>query len=124
LPTDAFGRVTGAADVYAAGDASSFPIKQGGLASQQADAVASTIAAWAGAAVQPTPFRPVLRGQLLTAGASRYLELDLGTSHPKTTLGQAPPRRTVGKIASEYLTPFLAKRGMGQPSADPPPIQE
>ena len=33
----------GANDVYAAGDATTFPIKQGGLATQQADAVAGSI---------------------------------------------------------------------------------
>ena len=37
-------------DVYAAGDATTFPLKQGGLATQQADAAAETIAAELGAA--------------------------------------------------------------------------
>ena len=41
------------AGVYAAGDGTAFPIKQGGLATQQADAVAETIAAAAGAPVEP-----------------------------------------------------------------------
>ena len=45
IRTDAHGRVLGMDDVFAAGDATAFPIKQGGLAAQQADAVAESIAA-------------------------------------------------------------------------------
>ena len=58
LPTDEHGRVGGTVGVYAAGDATSFPIKQGGIAAQQADAVAECIAAGAGAPLETTPFRP------------------------------------------------------------------
>src|SRR5215212_6176852 len=66
LPVDAHGRVTGAPGVYAAGDATDFPIKQGGIACQQADAAAEAMAAQVGAGVEPTPFRPVLQAVLLT----------------------------------------------------------
>ena len=62
LPTDPFGQVHGEIDVWAAGDATSFPLKQGGIAAQQADAAAESIAARAGAKLEPSPFRPVLRG--------------------------------------------------------------
>ena len=61
------------ADVYAAGDITSFPIKQGGIACQQADAAAAHIAARAGAAVEPEPFKPVLRGMLLTERSAHYM---------------------------------------------------
>ena len=73
VPVDRHGRVTGLAGVYAAGDGTAFPIKQGGLATQQADAVAETIAAAAGAPIEPEPFRPILRGMLLTGGDNRFL---------------------------------------------------
>jgi sulfide:quinone oxidoreductase len=66
VPADEHGRVAGLEDVYVCGDASAFPVKQGGIATQQADAVAQAIAAAAGADVEPKPFRPVLRGLLLT----------------------------------------------------------
>ena len=55
---DEFSRVPGVEDVYAAGDISTFPVKQGGLAAQQADVAATVIAAAAGADVTPTPFDP------------------------------------------------------------------
>jgi sulfide:quinone oxidoreductase len=69
IPTDAHGYVMGAERVLAAGDATTFPVKQGGLATQQADAAAATIAHALGAPVEPRPFVPVLRGLLLTSGA-------------------------------------------------------
>ena len=77
VPVDGHGRVTGLEGVYAAGDGTSFPIKQGGLATQQADAVAETIAAAAGAPIEPEPFRPVLRGMLITGGDNRFLRSDI-----------------------------------------------
>ena len=46
---DELSRVPGLDDVYAAGDITTFPVKQGGLAAQQADVAASVIAAAAGA---------------------------------------------------------------------------
>ena len=81
LPDDGHGfvtvdehcRVPGAPGVYAAGDMTSRPLKQGGLATQQADAAAAAIAAAAGADVEPEVYRPVLRGMMLTGGRPRYL---------------------------------------------------
>ena len=54
------------------------PIKQGGLAAQQADAAAEAIAAEAGAPVMPRPCRRVLRaGVVLTGERPLYLRRDL-----------------------------------------------
>ena len=80
IPTDAHGCVAGADGVYAAGDATTFPVKQGGLAAQQADAAAATIAAELGAARHAAPFGPVLRGLLLTGGAPLYLRAELDSA--------------------------------------------
>jgi hypothetical protein len=73
IPIDAHCRVLGLSDVFAAGDITSFPVKQGGIAAQQADAAAEMIAANAGVDLVPRPFRPVLRGLLLTGRQPRYL---------------------------------------------------
>jgi sulfide:quinone oxidoreductase len=107
VPTDLEGRVTGLTDVYAAGDATQFRPKQGGLATQQADAVAAAIARDAGADVEPMPFRPVLRGLLLTGFVPRYLRADIaaGTSAVDTEPLWWPP----GKIVGRYLAPFLVE---------------
>jgi sulfide:quinone oxidoreductase len=106
VPTDAEGRVAGTTDVYAAGDATQFRPKQGGLAAQQADAVAAAIAIDLGADVEPMPFRPVLRGLLLTGLTPRYLRGDpaSGSSLVDTEALWWPPAKIVGR----YLAPFLA----------------
>ncbi|MGI8562353.1 MAG: NAD(P)/FAD-dependent oxidoreductase [Candidatus Dormibacter sp.] len=120
IPTDAHGRLAGLDGVFAAGDATSFPIKQGGLAAQQADAVAEAIAASVGADIDPQPFRPVLRGVLLTGGAPRYLRADIsGGAVEPTISGEAlwwPP----DKISGRYLAPLPLKPGWRRRRRDAP----
>jgi sulfide:quinone oxidoreductase len=115
VPVDAHGRVPGMPGVYAAGDATSFPIKQGGLATQQADAVAQAIAQDIGARDDAAPFRPVLRGLLLTGGAPLYLRAELhrptATATARTLRGETSGRALwwpPGKVAGRYLAPYLA----------------
>jgi len=107
VSTDDFGRVLSEEDVYAAGDMTEFPLKQGGIAAQQADAAASAIAARSGAPVEPSPFRPVLRGLLLTGMAPRYLRAQAGT---RPGLDIEPLWWPPAKIVGRYLTPFLAEK--------------
>jgi sulfide:quinone oxidoreductase len=64
ITTDRHGQVLGVERVFAAGDLTDFPIKHGGIAAQQADAAADSIAALAGADIEPQPVVAVLRGQL------------------------------------------------------------
>jgi sulfide:quinone oxidoreductase len=109
INTDGHGRLAGLDGVFAAGDATAFPIKQGGLAAQQADAVAEAIAASVGGDVEPQPFRPILRGLLLTGGRERYLRADISgeagdDSAISTTTLWWPP----DKIAGHYLAPYLS----------------
>lgn len=106
VPVDEFGRVLDTSDLYAAGDVVQFPVKQGGIAAQQADAVAGAIAADAGAAVTPEPIRPVMRGLLLTGMAPRFLRGDIGER--SSVIDTEPLWWPPGKIAGRYLTPFLA----------------
>jgi sulfide:quinone oxidoreductase len=110
VPVDQHGRVTGLEAVYAAGDGTAFPIKQGGIATQQADAVAETIAAAAGVPIEPEPFRPVLRGMLLTGGDNRFLRGAVagggGDAEAASHALWWPP----SKIAGRYLAPFLFDR--------------
>jgi sulfide:quinone oxidoreductase len=108
VPTDAYGLVRGLDDVYAAGDLTDFAVKQGGIATQQADAAAESIAAAAGAPIHPQPFRPVLRGLLLTGINPRYLRAEPGTlrSEVDTEPLWWPPAKIVGR----YLAPFLASQ--------------
>jgi sulfide:quinone oxidoreductase len=117
VSTDLHGRVGGRNDVYAAGDITTFPLKQGGLATQQADAAAESIATLAGASVEPRPFRPVLRGLLLTGLTPRFMTANVldASSEIDTEPLWWPPAKIVGR----YLAPFLAQHG--GLSSEPPP---
>jgi sulfide:quinone oxidoreductase len=132
IPVDRFGHVESLDDVYAAGDVTAFPLKQGGLAAQQADAVAESIAAGLGAPITPQPFTPVLRGLLMTGGAPLYLRCEPQRLAREATVAiEARPLRhssreasaaagqplwwPPAKIAGRYLAPFLA-------SARPQPL--
>jgi sulfide:quinone oxidoreductase len=109
IHTDAHGRLPGLDGVFAAGDATAFPVKQGGLAAQQADAVAEAIAASVGVEIDPQPFRPILRGVLLTGGPARYLRTDIsGEAGDDSTISSAALWWPPDKIAGRYLAPYLS----------------
>jgi sulfide:quinone oxidoreductase len=111
LRTDAHGRVPGFEDVYAAGDATAFPVKQGGLAAQQADAVAEAIAQSVGLDIDPQPFHPVLRGVLLTGGLPRYLRSDIsGEVGDDSDISSRALWWPPNKLAGRYLAPYLSSR--------------
>jgi sulfide:quinone oxidoreductase len=116
VPTDEYARVEGLADVWAAGDLTAFPVKQGGIAAQQADTAAASIAARAGAPVDPSPFKPVLRGLLLTGLTPRYLRAEAGTG--ESTVDTEPLWWPPAKIVGRHLAPFLASR-LGLTDAPP-----
>ena len=113
VPVDEHGRVRGLGGVWAAGDCIAFPIKQGGIAAQQADAAARSIAVRAGAPVDPEPFRPVLRGVLLTGRGRRWIRRELETAGDH---GEAQRRALwwpPTKVAGDYLAPYLAMHAHG-----------
>ncbi len=108
VPVGPDGLVHGLVDVFAAGDITSFPVKQGGIATQQADAAAETIAAAAGADLTPEPFRPVLRGLLLTGRQPRYLRHEIaGGAGDVSAASPEPLWWPPAKIVGRYLAPFL-----------------
>jgi sulfide:quinone oxidoreductase len=114
IPVDEHGHVLGVEDVYAAGDATSFPIKQGGLAAQQAVAAVETIVARHGKDLDPQPFRPVLRGMLMTAGQRRWLRAPAGATPGESRAAMRALWWPPTKIATRYLAPYL----MGREEAD------
>jgi sulfide:quinone oxidoreductase len=112
LRTNGHGLVQETSNIYAAGDVTSFPIKQGGIATQQADSIVTTIAARFGADdVTPRPFRPVLRGLLLSEDGPTYLRAEIGGgSGDSFEVSTAPLWWPGAKIAGRYLAPYLATR--------------
>jgi sulfide:quinone oxidoreductase len=122
LPIDEHCRVRGLENVYAAGDGTNFPIKHGGLGTEQADAAAESIAAAAGAEVEARPFRPVIRGKLITGDESLSLSAPLagGAGEGKASLDYLwwPPH----KVAGRFLAAFLAGRTPREDMAAPPGV--
>jgi sulfide:quinone oxidoreductase len=117
--------VVGSERAWAAGDAIAFPLKQGGLAAQQADAAAQSIAALAGADVEPRPFHPVLRGVLLTGRAREWLRHDIGGGSGEARAAHRALWWPPTKVAGRYLSPYLeaidvGAAGMGErPTGEP-----
>jgi sulfide:quinone oxidoreductase len=112
VETDERGRVRELAGVLAIGDVTSFPVKQGGLATQQADAAAAVLAARAGADVALDPARRVLRSRLLGAAEPLYLQAELdaaGRPIPGTSaVSGEPPWWPGAKLFGRHLTPWMA----------------
>jgi len=121
IPIDEHARVQGVEGVYAAGDGTNFPIKHGGLGTQQADAAAEHIAAAAGAEIEPSPFHPVIRGKLIVGDESLNLAADVtgGAGEGRASLDPLwwPPQ----KVAGRYLSALLSgdtPHDPGEPPAD------
>jgi sulfide:quinone oxidoreductase len=121
IPVDEYGRVKGLRNVYAAGDAVDFPVKQGGLAAQQADSVAEHVAASYGADVEPVPFRPALRGMLFSGGESLYMRADVPGADPDVSGAWYPLWWPPTKVAGRYLAPYLFEHG-DEDGVGAPPI--
>jgi sulfide:quinone oxidoreductase len=107
MPVDRYGRVDGAPAVWAAGDATARPLKQGGLAAQQADVAARSIAAAHGGHVSPAPYEPSLRGVLLTGGSPRFLRRSAVSSVPSAASAR-PLWSAPGKVADGRVARYLA----------------
>jgi sulfide:quinone oxidoreductase len=121
IPADDEGHVKGLDRVFAAGDATSFPIKQGGIAAQQADAAAAEIAALSGAPVERRPPDLRLRAALLTGSAPRFLRATVADREATSTAGRNVLWWPPGKIAARRLAPYLAGRTEG---GQPPPLAD
>jgi sulfide:quinone oxidoreductase len=122
IPIDNHARVRGIEDVYAAGDGTNFPIKHGGIGTEEADAAAEHIAAGVGAEIDPQPFRPVIRGKLLTGDDSLHMQHVAaggggeGTASPDHLWW--PPH----KVSGRYLSAWLGHEGvLAEADSEPPP---
>jgi sulfide:quinone oxidoreductase len=123
IPVDGYGRVDGVPGVFAAGDATAFPLKQGAIAAQQADAAASAMLAELGFPVQPSAASTVLTGLLQTDGEP---EPPHGRNGEGPASNDAPRGHTLwwppSRLAGSLLGPYLARRGAvpGTPAAGTP----
>ena len=100
-------------DVWAAGDVSAFPVKQGGLAAQQADVAARAIAVRAGAHLSLEPYRPVLRAELITPAGPEFMRAHRAGGEGESAHSPEPLWWPPEKIAARYLGPLLAAERSG-----------
>lgn len=103
-------RIQGMPHAFAIGDVTSFPVKQGGIATQQADVAAEAIAAELGCDVPAGALDPLLRGVLWTGTEPLYLSGYLAGGHGETSIAGDTPLwdgAEEDKIVGRYLTPFL-----------------
>jgi sulfide:quinone oxidoreductase len=111
IPIDNHCRVRGLENVFAAGDATDFAIKHGGIAAQQADTAAQAIAALAGAPIKPKPFHPEIHAILLGGDKPLYLSAHVTGGHGSSSqLSEQPTWSPPTKIAAKYLAPYLESR--------------
>jgi sulfide:quinone oxidoreductase len=111
LSVDAHCAVRGVDRIFAAGDATAFPVKFGGIAAQQADAAAQAIAALAGAPIDPRPFVPVIHGVLLGGPKPLYLSAHITGGHGSSSaISDDPGGAHRAKIEARYLAPYLEER--------------
>jgi sulfide:quinone oxidoreductase len=95
--------------VFAAGDATDFPVKHGGIGAQQADTAAAGIAHLAGLGNRPPPVHPVIRGSLLTGGQPLYIAARVsGGLGWQSEIYEQPPWPAEEKIVAEELGDYLA----------------
>jgi sulfide:quinone oxidoreductase len=113
-------RARDAAHLFAVGDGTAGPHKQGGLAAQQADAVADIIAAQAGSERAPRPYRPVMRALMRTANGPRYLRAEPPGGAISAEVSEQCLWWPPSKVAARWLTPWLAARDLeGRPVPAP-----
>ena len=111
IPIDVHCRVPSLERVYAAGDATDFAVKHGGIAAQQADTAAEAIAALAGAPIEPTKFHPVIHAILLGGERPLYLSAHITGGHGSSSeISDTPTWSPPTKIAAKYLAPYLESR--------------
>jgi len=112
VPVDPTGRVYGVDDVYAVGDMTDRPLRQDGLAAQQADVAAGAIAAAAGGRAPVCTYEPTLRATLIGDDETLYLRSPAGEVDrlgPDGTVDGA--WQPANEFAGFHLAPYLGTHG-------------
>jgi sulfide:quinone oxidoreductase len=111
VPVDGASRVEGRPNIYAAGDMTSFPVKQGGIAAQQADRAAAEIAASLGLPVTEQRHTWILRARLVHGEGALALRAELDELGQPTgaTIEHLESRSAEDlKVFGRYLTPYMS----------------
>jgi sulfide:quinone oxidoreductase len=105
-------RIPGLDGVWAAGDATAFPLTSGGFAAEQADVAAEDIAAIAGTDIDARPFDPSSRARLVGLPAGRFLNEWLALGEDEALRTDLP---SSGVPILTYLTRDLSAGWRGTP---------
>lgn len=106
---DRWGRVPDAEGVYVIGDAAAHPVKQGGLAAQQATAAVRALSYDAHLRDRLEEPRPILRGLLRTIDGPLYLRAALDDPEATSSFSADPLWWPPSKIAAPRLTSYLGR---------------
>jgi sulfide:quinone oxidoreductase len=110
IPVDATGAIRGVPDAFGAGDATTVPYKQGGLAAQQAAVAAHAIARASGADVAATALRPTLRAHAAAGAGATWFSAPLRDASRRSALvSDAPLWHPATKVSMPYLAGYLAR---------------
>ncbi len=110
LPIDDHCRVRETEQVYAIGDAADFPVKWGGMAAQHANAAAASLAAHAGAPVEPAAFDRTVHGVLIGGrpGQRLFFSAQLEDDGARESrVSDRPTWSPEAKVAARHLGPYL-----------------
>jgi sulfide:quinone oxidoreductase len=110
IPVDEACRIQGCEREFAAGDATNFPVKQGGIAAQMAHAAARAIGVELDALVDAKPFSPTLDGTLVTGSGAHHLRQSLEMGTREGSLHHLSPIwEPMAKVSAPFLTEYLAE---------------
>ncbi|MGH2905196.1 MAG: NAD(P)/FAD-dependent oxidoreductase [Solirubrobacterales bacterium] len=107
LAVDEHGLVSGQRDLYAAGDTTDFPVKQGTIASQQAEAVVESLACRCGSQEQARAFVPQLHGVLFSTHGKTVMDALRG---PGGQTSDAIPEQLLEDDAEKFYSRYLGRR--------------
>lgn len=108
LSVDRHGRVIGLERVFAAGDIVDSTVKTGGLAAQQADAAAESIAALAGVPIEPRGLVSMLHAALWDGEKYLYLQGRATGAHGSSSKATLTPLwPSTAKVNARLLGPYL-----------------
>ena len=116
---DDVGRVVGAEDIYAVGDMTDRPFKQGALAAEQGEVAARTIVGGARRASAGSTYRPELRASLNGAGVPLLLRNPAAKANVDADSVPWPKNAGLGA----RLGPLMDARGVRWPAARTRPPQ-
>ena len=120
VPVDQHGRVVGLDNVFAAGDITTFPVKQGGIATQQAFVRRRRSPRWPGSRLRRDPSHPCYVGCCFKSHPL-FMRRNMSGADEPDWVSETPIWWPPTKIVGRQLTPFLAALAGEKVTREEPP---